>query len=82
MKVKAVKVNRAYYFLTDPRILSKGPINYISQTKNLIYPVLLHTKQIIQTQSSQQMSMLTSSYGMHQPKAIEENWLNNSNQIT
>ena len=46
--------------------------DYIIQTKKyLIYPAHLHTKQIIQTQSSLQMSMLTSNYGTHQPKAKE-----------
>ena len=41
----------------------------------------MHTKQIVQTQSSPQMLMLTSNYGTHRPKPIK-NRLNNSNHIT
>ena len=56
------------------RVIPKGPINYISQPKEeSIYPAHLRTNKIVQTQSSPQMSMLTSNYGMHQPNVIEEN---------
>ena len=47
-------------------ILSKGPINYLSQTKeDSIYPERLHTNKIVQTKSSPQMSMFTSNYDTH-----------------
>ena len=45
-------------------ILSKTPINYVSQIKeDSIYPAHLHTNKIVQTQSSLQVSILTSNYG-------------------